>query len=272
MKTKQSRQVFNLVIFAIFSAIILLLSLIPNIGYIRIGPVAITIIHIPVLIGIMILPFAHAAGLGFVFGLSSLMASFIYGTTPMDMAFQNPLVSILPRVLFAVVAYLIFYAFRQIQKTKYGDTIIFSIISVITVMFFLYGGLALANTINSENQVLKDVLVPIFVGIGGILIGVYYFFIDSKKLKNTISIPSAIMLSTLFHTIIVLSAIGIFKSSALNDLGIGVMDLIKIVVGSNGFLEIIAGVVIATPISIALINAFPEHIKLDINLKGEVQE
>lgn len=269
MKTKQRRQVFNLVIFAIFSAIILLLSLVPYLGFITIGPVSITIVHIPVLIGVMIMPLGYAAGLGAVFGLGSFIASFIYGSGPIDLAFQNPLVSILPRVLFAVVASLIFYGFRQVQKTKYGDAIIFGVISVITNIFFLYGGLALANTINAENQLLKNILVPVFVGIGGILIALYYFFIDNKKLRNTIAIPSTIMLSTLFHTVIVLLSVGIFKSSALDQLGTGVMELIKLVVGSNGLIEIIAGVVIATPISIALINAFPEHIKLDINLKKE---
>lgn len=272
MKFNQKQQVFHLVAFSIFAAIILLLSL-ANIGFIRIGPVAITIIHIPVLIGILILPLGYAVGLGILFGLGSLLASFIYATTPIDMAFQNPLISILPRAIFALIAFFTFFGLKKLQKTKFGDTIIFIIVSVITVVFFYFGGIALSQTIDPKNAtLLKDILTPVFVGISGLVIGLYYYFINSKSLKQSISIPSSIMISTLIHTVLVLLAISIFKASALTSLGVGALQLIKIVVGTNGFIEIIVGVLIATPIAMALINAFPEYFNNNLLSKSKKKE
>ena len=266
----RENQIFNMVLFSIFAAIILLLSLVPNIGFIKIPPVAITIVHIPVLIGIMVLPLVYAVGLGFVFGLGSFIAAFIYADNPVDMAFQNPLISILPRILFAIIGFFIFFGLRKLQKVKYGDAIIFTIVSVITVVFLYFGGYALAKTIDEEGKIqLMNILLPIFVGLGGLLIGGYYMMINSKKLKNNIAIPSSVMIATLFHTILVLSALSIFNASAFDLLGTDLMTLLRIVIGTNGFIEIIAGLIVATPVALAIITAFPERISQDFIFKKE---
>ena len=53
-----------MVMFATFASIILLMALVPNLGYLTFIPgISITIIHIPVLIGIMLLSFWYALGL-----------------------------------------------------------------------------------------------------------------------------------------------------------------------------------------------------------------
>lgn len=149
-KRTRTSGVFNLVLFSIFSALILLLGLIPQIGYIRLGPVAITIVHIPVLIGIMVLPFWHSVGLGFIFGISSLIASFIYATSPIDLAFQNPLISVLPRVIFAIFAYLVFHGSSLLQKFKHGNKIIFGVSTIVTVLFFGVAINSLTNVFSSQ--------------------------------------------------------------------------------------------------------------------------
>ena len=93
------KKTFNLVLFSTFASIILLLSLIPNIGYITIIPglSAVTIIHIPVLIGIIFLPFYYSLGLGLTFGISSFIAAFLYSKEPFGL-FQNPLCDRLIRI------------------------------------------------------------------------------------------------------------------------------------------------------------------------------
>lgn len=257
MKKNKRNEVFELVLFSFFVGIILLLSLIPNIGYIQVGPIAITIVHIPVLIGVMVLPLLYSLGLGLAFGLGSLIASFIYPSSVLNMAFQNPLISVFPRVLFALFAFFLFYGFSQLQKIKGGKYLIFGLVSTITIIFMYFGAIAFANTLDpNQTTNLKNILIPIFLTIAGALTGFYYWLIGSERMKDNVAIPSSIMISTLFHTVIVFLAISIFRTSALE--GTPIMDLIGLFVGTNGFIELIVGTLIATPIAITLRTAFPE--------------
>ena len=133
------KKVFDMVLFSTFSAIILILTLVPNIGYIRVGVASITIVHIPVLIGIMFLGVGYSLSLGLVFGLSSLIAAFMYASSPADLAFQNPIISVLPRIVFALVAfYIIRLLFLIRKKSKYGNLINFIIVTVVSTAFILF--------------------------------------------------------------------------------------------------------------------------------------
>lgn len=262
MKRKSGHaKVFNMVLFAIFAAITLLMSLIPQIGFITAGPVAITLVHIPVLIGIMVLPLWYSLGLGFTFGLGSLIAAFAFGKTPMDMAFQNPLISILPRVLFALVAFFILKGLMALEKVKGGRPIILVIVSVITMAFMVAGAFAIDNLIASTKEVPADhiyeslkYMLPIMIVIGLIFIGFYILFARKEKTKKNVAIPSSIMVSTLLHTVLVLSILYLFKPGIA---GVDLNTLLSIVIGGNGFIEILAAVAIGTPIAIAIRTAFP---------------
>jgi len=106
---KDTRQ---FVLAAIFSAIIIILTLIPNTGYISSGPVEITILHIPVILGAVFLGWKYGALLGGVWGVTCLLRAF---TNPLWVMFTNPLISVLPRILVGVVAGLVYAAFK---KTK----------------------------------------------------------------------------------------------------------------------------------------------------------
>ena len=63
----------DLVKLSFFVAIIVLLAVTPFLGYIPLGFTRATIIHIPVIIGSIILGPLYGAFLGFVFGLNSLI-------------------------------------------------------------------------------------------------------------------------------------------------------------------------------------------------------
>lgn len=98
----------------IFGAIIIALSLIPapwgsSMGFIRVGfsPVELTIIHVPVIIGGIFGGKRVAIMLGAIFGVGSLLAAIIYGGIFAPF-FYNPLVSILPRILFGYFIYLFY--------------------------------------------------------------------------------------------------------------------------------------------------------------------
>lgn len=108
-------------------AIILAMTFVPNMGYITIGGIAITIIHIPVLIGAAMLGWKWGLFFGTVFGIGSLIQAFTYITT--NAPFTNPLVSVLPRMLFGLVAGLVFQLVRMyINKHKKSNAINYGLI------------------------------------------------------------------------------------------------------------------------------------------------
>ena len=92
-------------------ALVVILGMPPvHLGMIPLGPNAsITIMHIPVLLAVMLI--AGTSGLvsgvivGAVFGIFSLMLAAISPTGALDPLFVNPGVSVLPRMLLAVVAW-----------------------------------------------------------------------------------------------------------------------------------------------------------------------
>lgn len=96
-------------------SMIFVMAWFPQIGYIQIFPsVGITIIHIPVLIGAMVYKKSGLV-LGTAFGISSLMIAFIRPVTPIDFLFQNPLVSVLPRMIFGFSIYYIHTFFERLE-------------------------------------------------------------------------------------------------------------------------------------------------------------
>ena len=113
----KDKRIFEMVLFSSFTAIILIMALVPFLGYITFIPgfASLTIIHIPVIIGMMVLSFKYAMGLFTVFGLSSLMIAWIRPGGPVDYAFQNPLISVVPRILAGVLAYLVFFGIKEIN-------------------------------------------------------------------------------------------------------------------------------------------------------------
>lgn len=137
---KRKKQMFEFVLTSVFGAIIMLLALIPNLGYVTIFPgVSITLVHIPVIIGVFILSLRSSLILGLFFGVSSLIASYMYGVSPFDLAFRNPLIAIIPRVLFALGAFYIVKLFKKIFTVKNGKFIMFGLLSVITIFVTTFG-------------------------------------------------------------------------------------------------------------------------------------
>jgi uncharacterized membrane protein len=107
----RDKKVLEMTTIAMFSAIIAIMSFVPWLGYITIGGVAVTLIHIPVLIGGIIGGRRVAITLATVFGVLSMIRSFI---TPdaLNIFFQNPLVSVLPRILFGIALWYVYVGIK----------------------------------------------------------------------------------------------------------------------------------------------------------------
>lgn len=115
-------QIKKIVFTSILIALILFLSLVFNpftgmpFGFIPLGTVAVmTIIHIPVLIGAIILGKKFGMILGFTFGLGSLItAASLLG---INAPWTNPLLSILPRIFLGYIT-VVYYDFF---KSKFNN-------------------------------------------------------------------------------------------------------------------------------------------------------
>jgi uncharacterized membrane protein len=90
----------------VLSALVIVLGL-TGIGFVTIPPVAITVMHVPVIIGAILEGPVVGFAIGLLFGIFSLVQAAIRGTEPM---FLNPLVSILPRLFIGPVAWLVYRA------------------------------------------------------------------------------------------------------------------------------------------------------------------
>lgn len=114
----------DLVLVALFAAIIAIMAFTPMIGYIPLGFTRATIIHVPVIIASVMLGPKKGAFLGFLFGLTSLINNTINPTitsfvfTPFftlgnaEPSWLSLIVCFVPRILVGVVPYYV----RQLTK------------------------------------------------------------------------------------------------------------------------------------------------------------
>jgi len=74
---------------------------------------ALTIMHVPVIIGAVLEGPVVGLVIGFIFGLFSLLQGAIAPTGPADTWFVNPLISILPRLFIGPVAWLVYRGLKR---------------------------------------------------------------------------------------------------------------------------------------------------------------
>jgi len=78
---------------------------------------ALTVMHVPVIIGAVLEGPWVGVAIGAIFGAFSLLQGAIAPTGPADVWFTNPLVSIVPRLFIGPVAWLLYRALRRTSET-----------------------------------------------------------------------------------------------------------------------------------------------------------
>ena len=133
---KNRQRTLHLTQLSLLIAIELVVGLTP-LSFITVPPVSITVLHIPVIIGAILLGPTDGALLGVVMGCISIFRATTAATSPVDMAFSpflsgNPLGSLLVamvgRVLLGIVAALLF---RLFIKLKVPQTVSIALAAVL---------------------------------------------------------------------------------------------------------------------------------------------
>ena len=197
--------------------------------------VAITIMHVPVIIGAVLEGPLVGTIIGALFGLFSLVWAFIAPTGPGDLYFQNPLVSILPRLFIGLTTWAGYAALRR-ASVPWG---------------LILAGTMLGLTSAFGYQI-AQASVPLALLVGGIVLGLIAAFIYQTFQRETevLALAVAAIVGTLTNTVLVLSAIGLLSQLGLVQppvpwgvlLGVGV---------TNGIPEIVVAVLITTSVVLA---------------------
>lgn len=173
--TRKSVNVRRMTVIAILSAISILMSMLPFIGYIPIGPMKATIMHVPVIIGAVIEGPAVGAAIGLIFGLTSLWNAI---TQPVLLSplFLNPLVSVLPRILIGITSYYSYKFIYKMTKKVYASGFVAGIVGSLTntigvlgMIYILYADKYLQLLLESGSDISQGaakLLLGIVVGSG----------------------------------------------------------------------------------------------------------
>lgn len=158
-------KVRNITVIAVLSAVSVVLGLTP-LGFIPIGAVKATTMHIPVIVGGIIEgPFVGAM-VGLIFGLFSMVQA-VTRPTPISFVFYNPLVAILPRVLIGLVSAYGYIVFKKVIKNDKIPIFITSIIASLTNTFgvlgsiYIFHGQKYASTLGISVNNAKKAIVAV---------------------------------------------------------------------------------------------------------------
>ncbi|MCD8209814.1 MAG: Sapep family Mn(2+)-dependent dipeptidase [Coprobacillus sp.] len=129
----RNKAIVQITTYAMILALILLMTFIPQIGYITVGPISITTIHLVVLVCAVVFGWKEATVAGLIFGLACLLKAFALPTAVTDVYFQNPLISVVPRLLFGFIAGWTFEGIKRISNNSLRYTL--ALVSLVVLTF-----------------------------------------------------------------------------------------------------------------------------------------
>ena len=177
---KIEKKVLDMSLAGIFTAIIIAMSVVPFLGYIPLGFMNATIIHVPVIIGAIILGPKYGAYLGLVFGVTSLVKATI---TPGVTSFVfSPFVTIggySGNMWSAVIAIVAYFVYKLIMKAAHGikgsQTVALWVAGIAGAMtntllvmngIYIFFGQSYAAASNKAVEHIDDVILGIILGFG----------------------------------------------------------------------------------------------------------
>lgn len=123
-----NRKTFNMVMTALFVAIIVVMTFIPNVGYINLIVIKATLLHVPVIVGSIVLGPKNGAVLGATFGITSLIKN-TFEPSLLSFAFSpfyslgdvggngwSVVIALVPRILVGVIPYFVYKGIEKLLK------------------------------------------------------------------------------------------------------------------------------------------------------------
>ena len=126
----KSKKTLSMVMTALFMAIIAVMTFIPNVGYINLIVIKATLLHVPVIVGSIVLGPKRGAVLGATFGITSLIKNTLEPSL-LSFAFSpfyqvgeiggnawSVVIALAPRILVGIVPYYVFTGLEKLLKRK----------------------------------------------------------------------------------------------------------------------------------------------------------
>lgn len=127
---------FNMILTALFMAIIILMTMVPNLGYINLVVIKATLLHVPVIIGSIVLGPKLGAILGATFGITSLIKNTMEPSL-LSFAFSpfyelngtggngwSIVIALVPRILIGIIPYFVYRLLMKVLKNLKGKTVL----------------------------------------------------------------------------------------------------------------------------------------------------
>lgn len=190
MKTKE------LTLNALFIAMTILLAVVPNLGMITVGPVSITIMHIPVIVAGLVLGFKSGLLNATVFGISALLIAATRPTGVLDVLFVNPLVSVLPRVVFGISIGVIAGVMDKFTKNFAVKATVTAILSTLIHTICVVGAMYYAGIGSGNPEIAAVFSTNVLAFIGTVLMANGILEMVASAL---IAVPTSIVLRKIHH-------------------------------------------------------------------------
>lgn len=123
-----NKKTLLMVMTALFVAIIAVMTFVPNVGYINLVVIKATLLHVPVIVGSIVLGPKYGAVLGAVFGITSLIKNTLEPSL-LSFAFSpfykvgevggngwSVVIALVPRILVGIVPYFVFVGMEKLLK------------------------------------------------------------------------------------------------------------------------------------------------------------
>ena len=200
----KNNRVSDMAILSLFIAIEVVLTLTP-LGFIQIGPIRSTTLHIPVILAGLLLGYKHAFSVGLVFGILSVLTN-TFMPTPTSFIFSpfysfggfngnmySLVIAIIPRVLFGMISLFVFNLLSKVNSTSirvFISTCIGSICHTMMVMGGIYAFFgpqyALAKDVPLGELINLIYIVVTTNGIIEMLVGAFVVMGAYKALEKVI--------------------------------------------------------------------------------------
>ena len=282
---KEKKTTSAMVLTGLFTAIIIIMAATP-LGYIPLGVINATIIHIPVILGALYCGPKRGAFLGFVFGMTSfikntfnpisgfvfspVLAAFQFGVAGV---FKSTFICFVPRILVGVVPYFIYVLVRKITTAK-PDKVWMILLNALLAVVVGFGVRVFAlNTMLSIHKEagwdmakvtrVYGTKMWILAIVVTVILAVILTILTVKKSSLVLGLAYAGVTGAMTNTLLVMPSIYIlYKKDYAAATEVAVDKLVTVILGVisfNGVIEAIVAAVLVGAVGGALVKVLPMH-------------